>query len=93
MKWNFSYCLALLGILCLRLYQLLLSPMKYFFFGSSESCRFHPSCSIYAIDALRRYGFFHGSVLAIKRLLRCHPWNTGGHDPVPCKETCSTHNQ
>lgn len=93
MKLNFSQGLSLIAIICVRFYQLLLSPMKYFFFGSSSSCRFHPSCSNYAIDALRRCGFFRGSLLAIKRLLRCHPWNPGGNDPIPSKETCTTHHQ
>lgn len=91
MKWNLSYGLRWIAIIGVRLYQCLLSPMKYFFFGSSESCRFYPSCSNYTIEAIRRYGFFRGSLLAIKRLLRCHPWNPGGHDPIPGKERCATH--
>jgi hypothetical protein len=47
------------------------------------SCRFQPSCSAYAITALRRYGAVRGSWLAARRLLRCHPWGGSGHDPVP----------
>jgi len=47
------------------------------------SCRFQPSCSAYAIGALRRYGAVRGSWLAAKRLARCHPWGGSGHDPVP----------
>lgn len=47
------------------------------------SCRFQPSCSAYAITALRRYGAIKGSWLATKRILRCHPWGGHGHDPVP----------
>ena len=47
------------------------------------SCRFQPSCSAYAITALRRYGALRGGFLAAKRLLRCHPWGGSGHDPVP----------
>ena len=47
------------------------------------SCRFQPSCSAYAITALRRYGALRGSWLAAKRLARCHPWGGSGHDPVP----------
>ena len=47
------------------------------------SCRFQPSCSAYAITALRRYGAVRGSWLAAKRLLRCHPWGGSGFDPVP----------
>jgi putative membrane protein insertion efficiency factor len=47
------------------------------------SCRFQPSCSAYAITALRRYGALRGGWLAARRLLRCHPWGGSGHDPVP----------
>jgi putative membrane protein insertion efficiency factor len=47
------------------------------------SCRFQPSCSAYAIGALQRYGALRGSLLAAKRLLRCHPWGGSGYDPVP----------
>ncbi|MFN3946200.1 MAG: membrane protein insertion efficiency factor YidD [Allosphingosinicella sp.] len=47
------------------------------------SCRFTPSCSAYAITALRRYGALRGGWLALRRLLRCHPWGGSGHDPVP----------
>lgn len=47
------------------------------------SCRFQPSCSAYAITALKRYGAAKGSWLAIKRIARCHPWGGMGHDPVP----------
>ena len=46
-------------------------------------CRFAPSCSQYAEQALRKHGLWYGSTLAIKRLLRCHPWHPGGWDPVP----------
>ncbi len=45
-------------------------------------CRFHPSCSAYALEAVTRHGAWRGSWLATRRLLRCHPWNPGGHDPV-----------
>ena len=58
------------------LYRFTLSPI----FGNS--CRFHPTCSHYAEDALRKYGAFRGSWLACKRLLKCHPWHMGGYDPV-----------
>ena len=68
MKW--------LAIGLVRVYQLVLSP---FFAGS---CKFHPSCSQYAIDALRSHGLVRGSVLAGWRLLRCNPWSHGGVDRV-----------
>jgi putative membrane protein insertion efficiency factor len=58
-------------------YRLLLSP----WLGSS--CRFTPSCSAYALDALNRHGALGGSYLTLRRLGRCHPWCSGGHDPVP----------
>lgn len=52
-------------------------------------CRFSPSCSSYAIEAIQRKGCLHGSYLTLKRVLRCHPWAEGGHDPVPeSKTTC-----
>lgn len=46
-------------------------------------CRFYPSCSSYAIEAIQRRGCFQGCYLTLKRVLRCHPWAEGGHDPVP----------
>jgi len=61
----------------IRAYQLLLSP----FLGSH--CRFTPSCSQYATEAIARYGALRGSWLAIKRIGRCHPFCDGGYDPVP----------
>ena len=61
----------------LRAYQYLLSP----FLG--QHCRFTPTCSQYAIDALREHGTWRGSMLAVRRVLRCHPWHPGGPDPVP----------
>lgn len=65
----------LLGLI--RLYQLTLSPWV------GGQCRFTPSCSAYASEAIRRHGAWRGSGLAIRRLLRCHPFCEGGHDPVP----------
>ena len=60
-----------------RFYQLTLSP----FLG--QSCRFHPTCSQYALDAIDRHGALKGTWIAGKRLLRCHPLHPGGFDPVP----------
>ena len=61
----------------LRGYQYLLSPWW------GRQCRFNPSCSNYAIEAVERHGALAGSWLAMKRVLRCHPWHPGGFDPVP----------
>ncbi|MDC8758139.1 membrane protein insertion efficiency factor YidD [Janthinobacterium fluminis] len=64
-------------LLLLRGYQLLLSPML------GQNCRFYPSCSSYALEAIGLHGAAKGSWLAAKRLCRCHPWHEGGVDPVP----------
>lgn len=64
-------------IACIRLYQKLLSPLL------GRNCRFHPSCSQYAIDALRIHGIFVGTGYALWRILRCQPFCAGGLDPVP----------
>lgn len=60
-----------------RGYQLLISPLL------PRSCRYYPSCSEYTRQALLKYGPLKGGWLALKRLLRCHPWHPGGPDPVP----------
>jgi putative membrane protein insertion efficiency factor len=60
-----------------RAYKALISPL----FGNA--CRFHPSCSDYAREAVTRYGWFRGGWLAIRRIVRCNPWNPGGVDEVP----------
>ncbi|MCB1875018.1 MAG: membrane protein insertion efficiency factor YidD [Chromatiales bacterium] len=65
--------------LLIRAYQLTLSP----FLG--QHCRFHPTCSAYAIEAIERHGAARGSWLALRRISRCHPWHPGGIDPVPEK--------
>jgi putative membrane protein insertion efficiency factor len=57
-------------------YRVLLSPLK------PPTCRFHPTCSAYARDAILRHGLGQGCWLAVKRLSRCHPWHPGGYDPV-----------
>ncbi|MBP0600393.1 membrane protein insertion efficiency factor YidD [Herbaspirillum sp. LeCh32-8] len=64
-------------LLLLRAYKLGVSP----FLG--QNCRFYPSCSDYAAEAVRLHGAFKGSLLAGKRLCKCHPWHPGGLDPVP----------
>jgi uncharacterized protein len=73
-------------IFCVRLYQLTLSPAKTFIFGPTSGCRFEPSCSAYAVEALRTRGALAGGWLALKRVCRCHPWGACGHDPVPGEE-------
>jgi len=69
--------IARLLVLPIRLYQLVISPLL------GPRCRFYPSCSAYAVEALTRHGALRGSWLAVRRLSRCHPWNPGGIDPVP----------
>jgi putative membrane protein insertion efficiency factor len=68
-----------------RLYRALFSPLKVFFFGPLGRCRFEPTCSEYALEAIRTHGALEGSWLAIRRLARCHPWGGCGRDPVPEK--------
>ncbi len=60
-----------------RVYQWLLRPLI------GARCRFYPTCSEYAVEALRRHGALRGSALTLHRLCRCHPYNPGGFDPVP----------
>lgn len=69
--------IARLLMLPIRAYQLVVSPLL------GPRCRFYPSCSSYAVEALRVHGALRGSYLAVRRLGRCHPWNPGGPDPVP----------
>ncbi|MBO7168845.1 MAG: membrane protein insertion efficiency factor YidD [Rikenellaceae bacterium] len=69
--------LAFPAIVLVRFYQLCISPL------TPPSCRFTPTCSQYAIEALRKHGIFKGGWLTIKRIARCHPWGGSGYDPVP----------
>lgn len=61
----------------IRLYQWIVSPLL------GPACRFYPTCSNYALDAIGRFGVLRGGWLALRRLARCHPWHPGGFDPVP----------
>jgi uncharacterized protein len=71
--------LAWLLVLPIRAYQVTISPM------TPATCKFHPSCSAYAVQSLRRHGPGKGALLAGYRVVRCHPWQAGGLDPVPAK--------
>lgn len=63
-------------ILIIKLYRKYISPLK------NPCCRFYPTCSQYALDAINKYGVLKGSFMSIKRILRCNPFNPGGYDPV-----------
>jgi putative membrane protein insertion efficiency factor len=69
MRWLF--------IFLVRGYQVVLSPLL------PAACRYYPSCSAYAIEALERHGAWHGGWLSLRRIARCHPFRAGGYDPVP----------
>ena len=75
-----SALLAALLVLPIRLYRLVLSPLL------PRLCRFHPSCSVYAMGALTVHGPFKGSWLAVRRISKCHPFHAGGLDPVPPRD-------
>ncbi|MCX6398740.1 MAG: membrane protein insertion efficiency factor YidD [Propionibacteriales bacterium] len=77
MKW------LLIGLV--RGYQLLISPLL------GPTCRYYPSCSAYAVQALQVHGAIKGTWLAVRRLLRCHPWSPGGVDHVPERKTRHQH--
>lgn len=61
----------------IRLYRKYISPL------SNPNCRFFPTCSAYAYEAIKKYGALKGGFLTVKRILKCHPFNAGGYDPVP----------
>ncbi|MDF9407751.1 MAG: putative membrane protein insertion efficiency factor [Pelotomaculum sp. PtaB.Bin013] len=63
-------------ILLIRFYQVVISPLKM------PTCRFYPTCSHYALQAVQKYGIIKGSFMAVKRIMKCHPFHPGGYDPV-----------
>ena len=69
-----------LFIKLIRLYQLYISPL------TPPTCRFQPTCSNYAVEAISEYGVLKGTWLGTKRILKCHPFHAGGYDPVPPKK-------
>lgn len=69
---------AQMAVAVIRAYQVAISPLL------GPRCRFYPSCSHYAAEALQTFGFFRGSWLAVRRIAKCHPFHPGGYDPVPC---------
>ncbi len=71
------YFISLLLIIPIKIYQYLLSPIL------PNSCRYTPTCSVYAIEALKKYGPIKGLWLATKRIVSCNPWGGSGYDPVP----------
>jgi putative membrane protein insertion efficiency factor len=73
-----------IAIAPIRFYQLVISP------ALPRRCKYEPTCSRYAVQAIRRYGILRGSVLAAWRLLRCNPWSHGGHDPVEAQRVFSS---
>ena len=77
---------ARLLIVLIRVYQRAISPLL------GPHCRFNPTCSHYGIEALRRFGVVKGGWLTVKRVLKCHPLNAGGDDPVPPKNTDTREN-
>ena len=75
-----AFCLLMLRrllLLLVRFYQLFISPL------TPPTCRYVPTCSAYAAEAIGRYGAWRGGRLALRRIGRCHPWGGHGHDPVP----------
>lgn len=70
-------------LLGLRCYRWVISPAKNALLGSAGTCRFSPTCSAYALEAVQRHGAVRGGRLAVQRLCRCHPWGGAGEDPVP----------
>jgi len=76
-----------IALFLIKAYQKTISPDQGWIsrFVHIHFCRFHPSCSQYTYEAIERFGVIRGIWLGSKRILRCHPWNDGGYDPVPKK--------
>ncbi len=74
---------VLIGLL--KIYRAVISPLY------GDVCKFHPTCSAYALDAVRIHGSIRGTYLTVKRLGRCHPWSLGGYDPVPTSRAQKVH--
>ena len=80
--------LAYIAALPVRAYRLIFSPWV------GHNCRYQPTCSAYALEALEKHGGIKGSYLTIRRILRCHPWGSMGYDPVPgTKADCCSHSE
>ena len=77
MQRKISQLLTYPFILLVRFYQVAISPLK------PPTCRFSPTCSTSALEALKKYGLVKGGRLALRRIMRCHPWGGSGYDPVP----------
>ena len=77
---TFSKAIQYPFLLIIRIYRYVISPLL------GPRCRFYPSCSSYAEEAIKVHGLLKGSLLAVKRIFRCHPFNEGGVDPVPEKK-------
>lgn len=75
------------ALLLIKAYRYLISPLL------GSHCRYYPTCSCYAHEAILRFGFLHGVLLAIRRVLRCHPWHEGGVDLVPEKTKTRSNNR
>lgn len=79
--------------LLIRGYQIFLRPILHALGGPHSGCRYSPSCSHYFLKALDTHGTIKGSLLGIRRILRCHPWGGSGYDPVPSAETPESPNE
>src|SRR5436309_2913404 len=82
--WSLVLGILALGIITtIRLYQIFASPLLTAIFGATAGCRYTPTCSCYAREAVQTHGAFRGTWLAARRVCRCHPWGGHGEDPVP----------